>query len=142
MARGTPARRVLLAGAALALIGTLRGAYLHFVSEPLWRFEQTRPALVDDRYAPLRSGLPSRGVVGYRCDSPRGSDSYLRRYTQALYSLAPLVLVADDGKQASVLVDADQEAQLPSLIAAAGPSRVVRSGPSVALISREQGHAP
>jgi hypothetical protein len=97
----------LLLGAAVLGSGLLRGAYFHFVAEPIWRFEETRPKPVDARYAALRAALPGHGRIGYRTHAPQGSEEFARRYTQALYSLAPLVLVPDDGTVGLVVVDED-----------------------------------
>jgi hypothetical protein len=122
--------------AAVAAIGLLRSAWLHFVAEPAWRFAETRQERVDARYQPLRGALPPRGVVAYRSDSPQGSERFARRYTMALYSLAPLQLVPDDGALPLVLVDVDDPAALPAVAAQAGPALVERRSAEVALLRR------
>jgi hypothetical protein len=83
----------LFLGAAVLGSGLLRGAYFHFVAEPIWRFEEPRQKPVDARYAALRAALPDHGSIGYRTNAPRGSEEFARRYTQAVYSLAPLAQV-------------------------------------------------
>jgi len=93
--------RLTAAVAVLAAVGTLRSAWLHFISEPLNDFRRER---IDPRYAPAKALLPSTGEIGYVSDEPVavGPESVetttvgTRLFEQAQYALAPVVLRYDD----------------------------------------------
>jgi hypothetical protein len=112
--------RITAAVAMLAVVGMLRSAWLHFVSEPLNDFRRER---IDLRYAPAKALLPPEGEIGYVSDHPvaTGPESVeataigTRLFEQAQYALAPLVLRYDDDRAAIILANLVDPANLPAI---------------------------
>jgi hypothetical protein len=90
---------------ALALIGCARIAWFHFAREPLASLPAAHRTLIDARYDRLRALLPPEGRIGYLSDLPLESDEGSKLYDQAVYSLAPRLLVKDDGRAPFVVVN-------------------------------------
>jgi hypothetical protein len=113
--------RITAVVAVLAVVGLLRSAWFHFVSEPLHDVRRER---IDPRYAAVKALLPATGEVGYVCDVPMlpwpagFDDSPLgnRMFEQAQYALAPLVLRYDDDRAPFVVADLADPANLPELL--------------------------
>jgi hypothetical protein len=104
---------------ALAMVGLGRMAWFHLAVEP--RFP--RPPPIDERYRAARALLPPSGAIGYVSDGrvARTPAEYeispgTRRYIEAQYSLAPLILRVEDDRAALVLADAADPAGLPALL--------------------------
>ena len=131
--------RITAAVAVLALVGLLRSAWFHFVSEPLHDVRRER---IDPRYAPVKALLPATGEVGYVCevpmlpwpagcdDSPVGN----RMYEQAQYALAPLVLRYDERREPFVLANLADPARLPEVLQRTGLVLVAEPRPGTAVL--------
>ena len=131
--------RITAAVAVLALVGLLRSAWFHFVSEPLHDVRRER---IDPRYAPVRALLPATGEVGYVGevpmlawpagfdDSPVGN----RMYEQAQYALAPLVLRYDDRRAPWVVANLADPAKLPEVLQRTGLVLVAEPRPGTAVL--------
>ena len=124
---------------ALAAVGLGRMAWFHLAVEP--RFPQRPP--IDERYRAARGLLPSSGVIGYVSDRrvARTGAEYetspgTRRYIEAQYSLAPLVLRLEDDRAALVLADATDAAALPVLLERRNLRAVADTGRGVAVSRR------
>jgi hypothetical protein len=120
--RGAVTReRINTVVAVLALVGLLRTAWFHFISEPLHDVRRER---IDPSYEPIRALLPPTGEVGYVCDLPMlpwpagFDDSPVgnRMFEQAQYALAPLVLRFDDAQAPFVVGNLADPANLPELL--------------------------
>ena len=104
---------------ALAAVGLGRMAWFHLAVEP--RFPHPPP--IDDRYRAARGLLPRSGTIGYvsdrrvaRTPAEYETSTGTRRYIEAQYSLAPLILRVEDDRAAVVLADAADPAALPPLL--------------------------
>ena len=112
--------RITAAVAVLAAVGTLRSAWLHFISEPLNDFRRER---IDPRYAPAKALLPSTGEIGYVSDEPvavrpqsvETTAVGTRLFEQAQYALAPLVLRYDDDRAPFVLANLVDPSRLAAI---------------------------
>ena len=112
--------RITAAVAVLATVGTLRSAWLHFVSEPLHDFRRER---IDPRYVPVKALLPAQGEIGYLSDQPvattpanvEATAPGTRLFEQAQYALAPLILRYDDDRAPFVLANLADPAKLPEI---------------------------
>ena len=107
----TLARACVLLGA----IGAVRIVYVHFVREDPRGLPAAHAARIEDRYRALKAALPARGRVVYLSDAPLDGEEGARRYVQALYSLAPLVLMKDDGRAQVAIADLRDPSRLPAL---------------------------
>jgi hypothetical protein len=113
--------RITAVVALLAVVGMLRSAWFHFVSEPL---HDSRRAPIDARYAPVKALLPPSGEIGYVSDEPVATGpanvetTYVgtRLFEQAQYALAPLVLRYDDDRADLVLANLEDRAKLPGIV--------------------------
>lgn len=113
--------RITAVVAVLAVVGLLRSAWFHFVSEPLHDVRRER---IDARYASVKALLPPTGEVGYVCDlpmlpwpagfddSPVGNGMFER----AQYALAPLILRYDDDRAPFIVANLADPANLPELL--------------------------
>jgi len=131
--------RITAAVAVLALVGLLRSAWFHFVSEPLHDVRRER---IDPRYAPVKPLLPATGEVGYVCDVPMlpwpagFDDSPVgnRMYEQAQYALAPLILRYDDRRAPLVVANLADPARLPEVLQRTGLVLVAEPRPGTAVL--------
>jgi hypothetical protein len=124
--------------AALSLVGLLRGAYLHFVSEPMHEPVRER---IDLRYARLKAMLPAGGAVGYVSDLPAArhpsdnpSSPGTRLLEQAQYALAPIVLRYQDVGAPLVVANLDDPGRLQEVAQRYGLAVVVQAGPGLAVL--------
>ncbi len=124
--------------AALLVLGALRIGWFHFGVEKPATLLAAHRERIDARYAAVRPLLPGAGRVGYLCDVPLAGEAGAKLYTQALYSLAPLVLVADDGTARLVLANATSAQGLERLLAR-GDLEILERGEAVALLARRRG---
>jgi len=102
-------RRATAALLALAAVGLARMAWFHLAVEP----RAPHPPPIDERYRDVRGALPRSGAIGYVSDRriARTPAEYegspgTRKYIEAQYALAPLILRVDDDRAAAVLVEA------------------------------------
>jgi hypothetical protein len=124
-----PTARLTCLLVAVAAVGFLRTAWVHFRVEPLAGAE--RP--LDERFAPLRALLPERGSAGYLGEGPPGGE---RAYLRAAYALSPLLLRPGDLAQRWVVVELADPAGIERIARREG-LRVVARGEGVALLQRE-----
>ena len=122
--------------ALLAALGALRIGWFHFLREPLRELPAAHAARIDDRYRSLSKVLPARGRFVYLGDEPLESDPGAARYGQALYSLAPRVLVKDDGAAKLGVADLRDPSRLGEVCRAAGFVPVRDFDGGVALVQR------
>lgn len=122
----------------LSLVGLLRGAWFHLVSEPL---HDPRRAPIDPRYEKLKPYLPRTGEVGYISDEPAavrlGEDASsigTRLYLHAQYALAPLVLRYDDATAGLVVANLAEPRNLPVMARREGLVVVAEPEPGVAVL--------
>lgn|GEM_PF-1444941 len=118
-------RPVAIAVAALCVVGLARQAFFHLVSEPIGQLATAARAPRSDlRYLELRQSLQRRGAlrVGYLSDEPVDTQpgpsahpSGSKLYQQALYALAPVVLVYGEDRAPLVLVNLLDPAALEPL---------------------------
>ncbi len=125
--------------AVLLFLGAGRIGYFHFVREQPAELGRLARARIDDRYRALRPFLPSGARVGYASDVPLDSEEGAKRYVQALYALAPALIVRDDGRAPLVVGDAANEAALAELVRQLRLSPIATGGEGVALLRRSQG---
>ena len=133
--------RITAVVGALALVGTVRSAWLHFVSEPAHDFMR---APIDQRYEPLKPWLPRSGSLGYLSDvrvdtgAPGADPTALgsRRFDEAQYALAPLLLRYQDPRAPLVIANLGDPARLPAILREAGLVVVAQPVPGVALLRR------
>jgi hypothetical protein len=133
--------RITAVVAVLAVVGMLRSAWLHFVSEPLHDFQRER---IDPRFAAVKALLPPAGEIGYVSDErvgtgQPGSEVDLpgsKRFDQAQYALAPLVLLYEDQRAALVIADLRDPARLPEVARERRLVVVAQPAPGVALLRR------
>jgi len=131
--------RLAAAIVVLAAVGMCRGLWLHLVSEPLHDFRRER---IDPRFEQVRPLLPPSGEIGYVTDQPAaigpsGADAAspgTRRFEQAQYALAPLVLRYDDVRSAVVLADVGDPGRLDEIAAAKRLVVVAEAGPGLAVL--------
>jgi hypothetical protein len=121
---------------ALALVGLGRMAWFHLAVER----RIPHPPPIDDRYRAARALLPVSGTIGYVSDArvARTPAEYetskgTRRYIEAQYSLAPLILKVEDSRAALVLADAADPAALPALLEQRNLRAVADTGRGVAV---------
>jgi hypothetical protein len=134
--------QITAAVAALTVIGMARSAWFHFVAEP--RHDVMRTP-IDPRYDELRPFLPRSGQLGYVSDEgvatgAPGRDLDLlgsRRFDQAQYALAPLVLRYDDQGAALVIADLRDPERLQEILREKGLVVVAHPTPGVALLRRQ-----
>jgi hypothetical protein len=132
-------QRITAAVAVLAVVGMLRTAWLHFVSEPLYDSRRER---IDPRYAAIKALLPPSGEVGYVSDErvatgPVGieaSSPGTRLFEQAQYALAPLVLRYDDAGAPFVLANLADPSKLPELLRQRRLVVIAEAGPGTAVL--------
>lgn len=124
----------------LSVVGLLRIAWFHFVSEPL--HEPRRPH-IDARFARLRALLPPQGEVGYLSDDPptaRPTDDPsppgTQLYEEAQFGLAPLILRNGDDTAALIVAQVRDPAQLDELARAHGLRVAAVAGPHLAVLRR------
>jgi hypothetical protein len=124
----------------LSVIGLLRIAWFHFVSEPV--HEPRRPH-IDARFAELRALLPAQGEIGYLSDDPptaRPTDDPsppgTQLYEEAQFALAPLILRNGDDTQAMVVAQVRDRAHLEALARAHGLRVAATAGPHLAILRR------
>jgi hypothetical protein len=135
------AKQITVAVAALTVVGMGRSAWFHFVAEP--RHDSMR-APIDPRYDALRPFLPLSGELAYVSDDavatgPPGSDLELpgsRRFDQAQYALAPLVLRYDDRRATLVIADLRDPDRLLRILREQGLVVIAEPTPGVALLRR------
>lgn len=127
--------------AALALVGSLRTAYFHFVSEPRHEWPIPGPPS-DHQFGALKALLPREGEVGYVTDEPilmtPGFEfqAAKQRFLKMQYALAPLVLRYDEDRAPLVVVNVADPAQLEPVMRAHGLTLVTRAGPATAVARR------
>lgn len=124
----------------LAVVGLLRIAWFHFVSEPL--HEPRRPH-IDARFAPLRALLPPQGEVGYLSDDPptaRPTDDPsppgTQLYEEAQFALAPVILRNGDDTAALVVAQVRDPARLEGLARTHGLRVSAIASPHLAVLRR------
>ena len=112
-------RRATAAILALAAVGLARMAWFHLAVEP----RSPNPPPIDERYRPIRGALPLTGTIGYVSDRrvARTPSEYevspgTRKYIEAQYALAPLILRVDDDRAPAVLVEAVDAAAAAALL--------------------------
>jgi hypothetical protein len=118
---------------AVALAGLLRDSSVH-----LWKersLEGVPTTRIDPRYAQLAAALPREEIFGYLSDGPLGEEKLGRRYFDALYALAPRVLVPDDPEARFFIADATDAQALARLERERGLSEVMVFG-ATALLER------
>jgi hypothetical protein len=97
---------VLWFSVVLALVGMARDLDVHLVQEPVIRLPQAMSApTIDARYAAIKRALPRHGQLGYVSDLPLDQEGGDTLHLQAIYALAPLVLVRDDGSPGLVVAN-------------------------------------
>ena len=139
-------KHVLCAGALLSCIGMARIAFYDgFVARGL-----TRGTPIDLRYEELASRFPPDAELGYLTDERCPADGHcaprsftdladLQLYTQALYSLAPRVLMIDAPDAGEWVADLVDPASLQRLASERGlePTAVLQGG-RLALLQRRR----
>jgi hypothetical protein len=119
----------------------LRSAWFHLVAEPLHDFKRER---IDSRYEAVRPFLPASGELGYVSDErvaigAPGTEvdaSGTRRFHEAQYALAPLLLRYEDDSAALVLANLGDPSRLPEILRVKGLVLVAHPTPEVALLRR------
>lgn len=137
-----PYRWVALTVAALAVLGMGREAFFHLLAEPIGQL----PAVVhaprsDERYLELRKLLPLGARLGYLSDElidtepgPVAHEPGTKLYQQALYALAPVVLLYGDDRAPLVLANLSNAGALEALARAHGLRVVKEFSPTLALL--------
>jgi hypothetical protein len=112
-------RSACIAVCALAGLGLGRSVWFHAVVES----REPRAARSDLRYEPARRLLAGSASAGYVSDEPvdvaPGEVAHLpstRRYQQALYALAPVVLRYGDDRAPLVLANLGDPARMESVL--------------------------
>ncbi len=123
-------RPVEIVGAMVALIGAARLATVEL--------RDVRSHPIDERYAGLAERIPLHATVGYIAEEGLETLEGQRRFSQASYSLAPRLVLPDDGATALVLVDLDHAAQTKAHAASAAMTVVLTLPSGVALLERSQ----
>jgi hypothetical protein len=120
---------------AIALAGLLRSVSIHLWKERSLRGVPT--TRIDARYAGLHALLPLAARLGYLSDEPRGSERSGHLYFDALYALAPRVLLLDPPAQTRFWVaNVSQPASIDALCQQRGLREVARFGPTALLRSK------
>jgi hypothetical protein len=119
---------------AAAIAGLLRGVSVHLYKERVYTLEiPTRR--IDTRYQALLARLPPGGRFGYLTDAPPESEQAGRLRFDALYALAPRLLVSDPAAR-FVIADLLHPEALPRLCAARGLVVVAAFEGGTALLER------
>jgi hypothetical protein len=143
---GVPQRTLTWVVAVLALAGAARGVFFHLVSEPISQLAgAAREERPESRYAQVRLLLPRTGRIGYLTDVPvstapgprEGAELGTWFYLQAVYALAPLVVVQGDAGTDPVLASVVDPGRLDELARRHGLRVEARlEGGRVALLRR------
>ena len=134
-------RRGLLASCASCLVvaaaiaGLLRGVSVHLYKERVYRLEIPTKR-IDTRYQALLGRLPPAGRLGYLTDAPPDSELAGRMRFDALYALAPRLLVPAEAAR-YVVADLVHPGGLERLCAAQGLSVVESFANGTALLERK-----
>jgi hypothetical protein len=120
----------------LAAVGAVRILYFHFLHEDPRELPAAYAARIDDRYRGLSKVLPPRGKIVYLSDEPTGSPQGVRLYVQALYALAPRILVKDDGTTRTAIADLSDGGKLDEIARLSGFRTVARFDGGTALLER------
>lgn len=127
-AGGTPRAGVAAVALAIAVPGLLRDVSVYF-----WKAGPLVTSRAGERYAPLARALPETARAGFVTDAADGA----QRYDEALYALAPRVLIPrDDGSARFLVVDARDAFLVSRLCAERGLHVVVAASSGVALLER------
>ena len=129
-------RAAAIAVCALAAVGLGRSVWFHAVVES----RDPRAPRSDVRYQEVRGLLAGSASAGYVSDEPvdvaPGELAHLastKRYQQALYALAPLVLRYGDDRAARVLVNLGDPARMDGVLREHRLRAVARPGPGLAV---------
>jgi hypothetical protein len=128
--------RLTAAFVVLGAIGFARAAYFHFHVER----HLANQRAIDERYRAIFAALPRSGTIGYVSDRrvARTPAEYevspgTRRYIEAQYAVAPVILRVDDDRSAIVLADASDRDALHALLDRRKLVAVLDTGGAVAL---------
>ena len=120
---------------AAAVAGLLRGVSVHLYKERVYTL-QVPQKRIDARYLGLLARLPPDGRFGYLNDAPTNSEQAGRLRFDALYALAPRLLVSAEAAR-YVVADLVHPDGLPALCAAHGLSVVEAFANGTALLERK-----
>jgi hypothetical protein len=120
-----------MAAAALAVAapGLLRAVSVYY-----WKAGPLHTVRIDDRFAGLAAALGPAEKAGFVTDVP--AELAARRYYDALYALAPRILLAGPDAR-RVVADVQDPAQIERICAAWRLHVVARASPGVALLERD-----
>jgi hypothetical protein len=93
-----PPRALIAVCTALAIAGMARIVFVDAQTS-------TIPSRIDDRYVGIRPLVPHDGRARFLTDERFARELDSKRYTQTLYSLAPLVLTLDDADAGLAVAD-------------------------------------
>jgi hypothetical protein len=125
-----PPRGLVAICAVLAVCGMARIVYVEARIAPT-------PSRIDARYAEIRPLMPDAGVVSFLTDERFARELDSKRYTQALYALAPVVLILNDRDADIAIADVEDPPALAGLAAGGGfEVSWIADGGAVALLRR------